>query len=65
MKIDVFCAWGSSQKDVGINIYNEHFATYYDLTSEEAREIAAKLVAAADQADALQNEVDAHMENKE
>lgn len=63
MKIDVFCGWGEAN-DVGINLHRtpEEIAAYpgelvpIDLNSQEAREIAAKLIACADRADALERE---------
>lgn len=60
MKLDVFCAWGDGP-DVGINItrtdeevkgwVNANLFIPLDFTASEARELAAKLVAAAEQAE--------------
>lgn len=60
MRIDVFSAWGECV-DVGVNIEKsdediarftqpERF-TFLTFTSDEARELAARLITAADQAD--------------
>lgn len=64
MKINVFCAWGEAM-DVGINLHRtpEEIKNWpgelvpIDLTSQEAREIAAQLIACADAADKLEKEV--------
>jgi hypothetical protein len=69
VKIDVFCSWGEGS-DVGINIHRtiEEVAAFpagflvpLDLTSEEARILAGKLLMCADRADELEHELEQYM----
>lgn len=62
MRIDVFCSWGDGP-DVGINLKrseeeakryrNSQNLFFVDLTAKEARNMAAKLVAAAESAERM------------
>lgn len=63
MKLDVFCAWGDGP-DVGMNLsLTEEERMYWnaglipiDLTADAALELAAKLIAAAQQAISMDKE---------
>lgn len=69
MKLDVFCAWGDGP-DVGINLSRTEEeakrwlnpSTFWclDFTASEARELAAKLIQCAEQAERMDKEVAEH-----
>lgn len=62
MRIEPFCAWGDGP-DVGINLVrskeqadgfvDSHLHWFIDLTAVEARELAAKLISCAQQAEEM------------
>jgi hypothetical protein len=66
MKMDIFCAWGDGP-DVGINLErsDEECATcasphrhwFIDFTAAEARQLAARLIECAEQAENLDSEL--------